>query len=191
MIRWEYLVPRLIILSTVALFLVFGLSPLARWTTVFLGTNAVGARVDVEGVDVSLARMDVTVDHLAIANSSSPMTNLMEIGQARLDVDAEHLAHRRLVVRQGVLTGIRFASPRDHSGAVPLEPEEEAEDQDSRSAERVLAWLRGCGDRLQEDLESELQTPGVCRELMRRWPEECGPMMCVRASTACVGPSRE
>ena len=50
MIRWGYLIPRLILVAAVAAFLGFGLAPLLRWSIVTYGSQALGARIDIDDV---------------------------------------------------------------------------------------------------------------------------------------------
>jgi uncharacterized protein (TIGR03545 family) len=173
MIRWKYLVPRLSVVAVILLFLALGLDPLTRLGIEQLGTRAIGARVELGEADLVAGKLDVVLRQLAVTNPADPMANLVEIREARWDIDARELLHGRWNVREGVLEGVRFSTPRSESGAIddPLEPPSET-DGEAVCLDRVLAWLKAGGERLQSDLEQELHSPRLCRELRQRWPEE-------------------
>jgi uncharacterized protein (TIGR03545 family) len=170
MFRWRYLIPRLVLLGAVTLALVYGLSPLCRWMLVTWGTRAVGAKVEVDALDVALWRAEVRLQNLRVADPEAPLTNLCEIAEATLDLDGDALLQRRLVVRAGRVTGLRFDTARQDSGAV--EPEPPSAEGDNWLPPFDKDWLLAVAGRVREDWESNLQTMQLGQELLRRWPEE-------------------
>ena len=52
MIRWKYVLPRLVIFSGLALTLIFGTGPFLRWSLVQSGQAATGAKVEIESVRI-------------------------------------------------------------------------------------------------------------------------------------------
>ncbi len=171
MIRWGYLIPRLILVAAVAAFLGFGLAPLLRWSIVTYGSQALGARIDIETLDLSLTRVDLELGGVQVANPASPAKNLFRAARVQLDLDRDALLQRRLVVREGRISGLRLDDMRGSSGALAADDSGSILDDFDEAAFRQK-WLMPIAGRLREDLESELMTPGLCRELMDRWPNE-------------------
>jgi uncharacterized protein (TIGR03545 family) len=174
MIRWTYLIPRLALLLIVLGFLSYGLSPLLQWTLVRYGSQSLGARIDLADLNISLGQTRADLSQLAVTNPSSPMRNLFQIDEGTFYLDRDALLQRQFVVREGRISGLRFDTLRDESGAIPVDVEEQ-QDQDEMSFAfpRVDAqWLTSFADQLSTDLESELMTPGLCRQLMERYPRE-------------------
>jgi uncharacterized protein (TIGR03545 family) len=172
MIRWTYLIPRLVVIVAAVSLLGFGLSPLVRWALVRYGSQALGARIDLAALDVSLWQTGVTVAQLAVTNPSSPMRNLFQIDQGTFQLDRDALLERRFVVCEGSIRGLRFDTLRDASGAIAA-AEPPPEDTAGFSFPQVTPeWLEAFAGQIGQDLESELMTPGLCRELARRYPQE-------------------
>lgn len=171
MIRWGYLIPRLILVAAVAALLGFGLAPLLRWSIVTYGSKALGARIDIETLNLSLARVDLELGGIQVANPAAPAKNLLRATRVQLDLDRDALLQRRLVVRDGRISGLRLDDMRSSSGALPEDGSGDLFGSFDEAAFRKQ-WLMPIAGRLREDLESELMTPGLCRELMDRWPDE-------------------
>ncbi len=171
MIRWGYLIPRLVLVTTLVALLTLGLAPLVRWALVTYGSRALGARIEIESLDLSLARVHAELSGVQVANPRSPAENLFRASDVQLDLDREALLQHRLVVRQGRVRGLRLDDPRDTSRALDRSgTAEPASDFDKAAFCRQ--WLLPIAGRLREDMESELVTPGLCRELGERWPNE-------------------
>lgn len=171
MIRWGYLIPRLILVAALAAFLGFGLAPLLRWSIVTYGSKALGARIDIETLGLSLARADLELGGVQVANPASPAKNLFRATRVQLDLDRDALLQKRLVVRDGRISGLRLDDVRSSSGALAESGSEDLWEGFDEAAFRKQ-WLTPIAGRLREELESELMTPGLCRELMDHWPNE-------------------
>jgi len=172
MIRWGYLIPRLILAAAVAALLGFGLAPLLRWSIVSYGSQALGARIDIHALDLSLAHGDLELGGVQVANPAAPERNLFRAQRVQLDLDGDALLQKRLVVRQGRISGLRLDDKRSRSGALEADATSGGILDGFDAAAFRQQWLLPIAGRLQEDLENQLQTPGLCRELMDRWPNE-------------------
>lgn len=167
MIRWKYLIPRLILLVMLATFLGFGLEPLSRWALVSLGQQAVGAKVEIADLQLSLTDTKVRLADVQVADPSAPERNLVRAGELTLDLDRPALLRRQLIVREGRISGLRFSSDRTTSGRLDTETEPPEED-----GSIDLQWLSLLSDKLQQDIQDELETVRVADELKTHWPEE-------------------
>lgn len=171
MIRWGYLIPRLLLVAAVGAFLGFGLAPLLRWGLVSYGSRVLGARIDIQTLDVSLSQADLELGGVEVANPSSPTKNLFRAARVQLDLDRDALLQKRLVVREGRISGLRLNELRTTSGAIEADATGGGlGDFDEKAF--CKQWLLPIAGRLREDLESELMTPGLCRDLADRWPNE-------------------
>jgi len=122
MIRWSYLRPRLIVLAIVLGLFWFALDPLVRRGLVSLGQAVAGAKVEIGKVRTSVWRTEISLSDVQVADPGSPMENLFEARQVKLGLEGSSLLRRKLIVRDGVVSGIRLGTPRTTSGALEKRP---------------------------------------------------------------------
>jgi uncharacterized protein (TIGR03545 family) len=176
-VRWKYVVPRLVILFTLATTVRFGLDPLLHYLIVTTGESAVGAKVDLASVETSLFEGRVELRGLQVTNPESPMRNLLEVEQTQLVLDAQALLHKRLVVKNGEISGLEFGTERTESGELEIVIDENAEPSAldplmSKATEMAADWFDAAADRLDTDFAAQLQTPKVAEELEARWKQQ-------------------
>ncbi|MEQ8784772.1 MAG: TIGR03545 family protein [Pirellulaceae bacterium] len=179
MINWKYVLPRLLILAVVGLFLWKGLNPTLHWWIVATGQRVTGARVDLEGVEASLLSTSLRLRNVQIANPGADDTNLVQADELVLDLDTAALLGRRVVVREGRISGIEVGVGRANSGrlgpgdggglGLPAIDWNAAGDQAGQIGAR---WLSYAADTLGRQAAEESETVRLSRELMRRWPAE-------------------
>ena len=80
------------------------------------GTEALGAQVDVENVELELFPVAITINRLAATDPDQPMRNLFESGQIKLAIDSESLFWKKVIVDEMVVDGLRLDTPRQTSG---------------------------------------------------------------------------
>lgn len=178
-VRWKYVLPRLAFLCAIGLVLRFGLDPTLRWALISGGESATGATVELSEVRSSLWDGELILKDLALANPQSPMRNLLEATDSQLQIDVNALLHGRVVVSNGTLSGLRFDTDRETSGAITKEPTT-IEESNSSILDPLLAsagtmgeqWFDQLGDRLDTDIADQLQSPRLAKELQERWPKQ-------------------
>ena len=80
----------IVILLVVAVIgVVFALEPIAKFVIESEGSKQVGARVDVDSVDISFYPTHVALNGLTVANPQEPMRNLLQSEKVSADVDAK------------------------------------------------------------------------------------------------------
>jgi len=91
------------------------------------GTESVGAKVELDGANLSLFPAGLMLTRVQVTNPKAPMTNAVEIAKVVMVLDGLNLLRRKVIVEEMALEGIRFATPRATSGAtreVSLQEEE-------------------------------------------------------------------
>ncbi len=81
-----------------------------------IGSEAVGAQVDVEKVELGLFPAKFNLKSLQVTNPDAPMTNLVEIGEISLAVDSSPLFWKKLIVEEMIISGVKLSTPRKQSG---------------------------------------------------------------------------
>ena len=81
------------------------------------GTQAVGARVELDSADLSLFPAGLTLVRLQVTDPKEPMTNAVEIAKINMGIDGLNLLRRKVIVEEMALEGVRLGVPRSSSGA--------------------------------------------------------------------------
>ena len=114
----------LIVIATV----VFALEPIAKWAIESEGSKAVGARVNVDSVDIAFYPTHVALHGVTVANPKEPMRNLLESATISADVDARALIKQQLIADQVLLSGMQLntarSTPGTLDGSMPPPPPE-------------------------------------------------------------------
>lgn len=156
MIRWTYLVPRLIILGLLSLAVWMSWDSLLRSALVHYGESFFGSRIEIGYLSSSLAEGDsksresesgeaqpadahLFLQDLQIADPRDPNRNLIQADMAYLNIDVQDLLRRRFRIRSGKSSQVAFAAPRTTTGLLPNQsPRESRHTPNSDQADTVL-----------------------------------------------------
>jgi uncharacterized protein (TIGR03545 family) len=180
-IRWKGLVP---FLAVAALFAVFWLLLVDGYVERLIedaGTRMVGARVELDGADLSLFPAGLVLSRLQVTNPDEPMRNAVEVGRVSFAMDGLQLLRRKVIVNEMAVEGVELDTPRKASGALKKAGEKE------KPLEAVAAGLGIPSFKLpgvKELLEKEeLETLKLARSLRediegerKRWKERLGKL---------------
>ncbi len=172
MIRWSYLIPRLVIVLAVLAFLRFGTGPLIGFGTRLAYENSTGGKLDIEHTDVTLFPPRISFQGIQFGDPRHERENLAEFERIDLALDGESLLHRRWVISNARVLGIRFSTERPDKGR--LDPvDEPVADTDPSMMDQAIG---GIGDWLETSTKAQtkaavegLQTVRLSRELEDSW----------------------
>lgn len=173
MLRWKFIITRLVLGLAFLGFLRFGLDPLLRWGLIRAGQAATGAVVEVGKVQSHVGGASIYLGQVAVASPRRDRKNLVQFDHALLQLDGRALLKRRFVVRDGRVLGLVFDGERATSGRLPNVPEEPPrEPAPSRLEHAGAAWWTSLRERLETDLENEFESVRLAQEFRERWPRE-------------------
>lgn len=116
--RWKAVVPLVIVLVILVVGWVLFADRIVRKTVEFVGTELVGARVDLASADIRLLKGNVTLKGLQVTNPDKPMTNLVQMDEIVAQVSLRPLLEKKTVLDTVAVRGVRFGTPRKTSGAL-------------------------------------------------------------------------
>ena len=122
--RWRAVGPLLVLFVIVcALWWLFADS-IARRESQHVGTQLLGAKVEIQSMHLDLAHGDVTIRGLTIASPHEPFKNLLQADELVADLDMLPLTEKKLVIDRIAASGLRFGTPRETDGRVAATSEE-------------------------------------------------------------------
>jgi uncharacterized protein (TIGR03545 family) len=83
------------------------------------GEAAVGAKVEIDGLDFRFSDLSIQWRRLQAADARQPMRNLLETGPAAFKMSPAALFRKRIVIDEMALEEVRSGTPRTTSGALP------------------------------------------------------------------------
>lgn len=175
MIRWRFVLTRLIVIVAILMLLRWGLGPVANFLTIRGFQVVTGAKVEIAETRVGLFPPRVQYRGFQIANprADKDMRNLMQADRIDLVIDGEALLHRRWVARDGRISGLKIDSRREHSGHIDVPSETLATDQSGPS---ILGELVEIGAaKIQAEtrlLLNDLETVRTSKEIRNHWENE-------------------
>lgn len=182
MIRWRFVLTRLIVLIAALVLLRWGLGPVVSYVTARAIQSATGARVDIAKTRVGLfpPRVQYVDVQVADPRDGKEMRDAFRADSIDLVIDGDALMHRRWVASDGRITGLQIGAQRDTSGKL----ETVASDQSADDGPSMLSQLLGTqADKLGEKAESlvtDLETIRRSKQIRERWETQYADMV-VRA----------
>ena len=119
MIRWWGLIAFIVITGLIAIFNIFFLDTIIERTIERQASLAVGARVDIGDLALSIFGLSVSIQDIAVTNPDEPMRNVIETKNITFDLAAGPLLRKKVVIEKLAVTDIALNTERTTSGALP------------------------------------------------------------------------
>ena len=130
--RWRAIGPLLVLFVIAGVLWWLFADGIARRESQKVGTQMLGAKVEMQSLHLDLANGNVTIRGLTIASPHEPFKNLLQADELVADLDMLPLTEKKIVIDRIVANGLRFGTPRQTDGRV-------AAKSGAGIAERVLA----------------------------------------------------
>lgn len=91
------------------------------------GTQAVGAKVEIDNLRFSLLSLQLGWDRLQVTDPANTMTNMVETDSCEFNFDFVPLLSGKVIVEDFIIKNVRNGTPRETDGRVELPVEEDGE----------------------------------------------------------------
>jgi uncharacterized protein (TIGR03545 family) len=176
MIRWRYILPRILVVAAIIVIIRYALPPAVRYVTVATIESATGAKVEMASVEVGLFPPRVHYRELQVANpgADKAMRNLAQAESIALMIDGAALLRRRYVIHDARVTGLQFDTDRTTSGHIEREPQPEPTEP-SIAMKWLSGWMDSAVDSAKSQVDSLVENSETRRrgdQIRRRWKTE-------------------
>lgn len=169
MIRWKFVLTRLLIVVAVLTLIRWGLGPAAKYLTIRSLQLATGAKVEIARAEIGLFPPRVHYGGLRVADprGRKAFRDLFRAESIDFEIDGDALLRRRWVVRHGRVSGLEIGATRDDSGHFEREPAPEPAGP-SYLSRLIGGAMDGLGDRAGAFVD-DLETARRAAEIRHRW----------------------
>jgi uncharacterized protein (TIGR03545 family) len=133
-IRWSGLLGFVVLIGLVVAFWMFAAAPLIKFSIEKFGSEAAGAKVDVEEVVLGFNPLLLSINGVQVADKDAPMTNVLSIKSSVADLALFPLLLGKTIIHDMSLQGVEFGSPRKTSGALAVEAEKTNKEASEKNA---------------------------------------------------------
>ena len=126
--RWIYIIPRLIVVGMLWGFLAYGVDPLLHYSMVKSFQSVTGAKVDIGELKTSYFPPSFSIRDMALASACRHGKNMVEFDDIHVQFESHSLSHRRFVINDGHIDGLRFDTQRSDDGQLEITEEPEPVD---------------------------------------------------------------
>jgi uncharacterized protein (TIGR03545 family) len=145
--RWSGLLPFVIVTAALAALWWLLLDTLVKHGIESVGTEMVGARVELDSADVGLVPLKLQLKRLQVTDPEQPMHNMVEVGDMVASLEPWKLLMGQVVIDEMSISGLQLNTPRSRSGAIAKKTEAVKEQGEEKSlgkqAGEVLGQLAG------------------------------------------------
>ena len=116
--RWRAIGPLLVLVVIGAVLWWLFADTIARHESQKVGTQMLGARVEIEHLHLDIANGKVLLRGLTIASPHEAFKNLLQADELVADLDVVPLTEKKLIINRVAANGLRFGTPRQTDGRV-------------------------------------------------------------------------
>ena len=106
MVRFSYLIPRIIIIALIVTGVFMSQDPLLQRLSIQRLENMTGAKAEIGELKFDPATGKLMIKEFALADPHSPMRNFFQTDIAYLDVDLKHFPDGQVVIKDGSVEGL-------------------------------------------------------------------------------------
>jgi len=117
-IRWQGLTAFVIVAAVFGGFWFFLADGIVKRLIEKYGTNAIGAKVELGALDLTLFPAGLDLEQLQVTNPDSTMINAFEVNHVSFTLEPLNFLRRKVIINEMTLDGIRFGTQRQTSGAI-------------------------------------------------------------------------
>ncbi len=167
MIRWKYVLPRVVLVAIVWLSFVVFFDPLLRGALVSSGRAVTGLPVNLGSVRTSFLHTRLTAYDFQLGSPVRQDENLFELKSASLELESGAVSQRKFVVRKGAIHGLKIGTPRSLASDAGLT----IPSLTNFAGVRMQGWLEDTGRLVSVDQLQELEGVQLAQSLRRKWPD--------------------
>lgn len=119
LIRWKALIPLTLLLIALVVGWMLLVDLIARRVVERVGTEIVGAKVELERAHVRLRQGALVLTGLQVTDPAAPMQNLVQAAELVAAISVLPLLEKKVVIDSLAVRGVLFGTPRTTSGAIP------------------------------------------------------------------------
>ncbi len=117
-IRWWGLGVFVVVAAILGCVWIFFIDGWVKYLIEQAGTEAVGARVELDTADLTLFPAGLMLSRLQVTDPREPMTNAVEIANVTMGLNGLNLLRRKIIVEEMTVEDVRLGTPRAISGAI-------------------------------------------------------------------------
>ena len=121
--RWKAVGPLLVFFGIVGVLWILFADTIARHATQKVGTQVIGAKVEITDLHLDLSHGKVMIRGLTVASPHEAFRNLLQADELVADLDVVPLTEKKLIINRLAANGLRFGTPRETDGRVAAKSE--------------------------------------------------------------------
>lgn len=175
MIRWRFVLTRLLIVIAVLALLRWGMGPVAQYVTVRGLETATGSKVDIKNTQVGLFPPSIHFSDVRVTDprDGKDMRDAFRAKSIKFVMDGDALLRRRWVAKQGIISGIEIGAQRKTSGR--LSRLEAVESDDNNTGPTLEQLIGASKQRLTDEAKTvllDLETVKCSQQIRSKWEAE-------------------
>ena len=116
--RWKAVGPLLVLLVIVVILWIIFADTIARHQAQSVGTELLGAKVEIRNLHLDVPHGKVLIHGLTIASPHEALRNLLQADELVADIDVVPLTEKKFIVNRIAANGLRFGTTRETDGRV-------------------------------------------------------------------------
>ena len=116
--RWRAIGPLLVLFVIAGILWWLFADTIARRESQKVGTQILGAQVEIQKLHLDLRHGKILISGLTIASPHEAFTNLLQADELVADIDVVPLTEKKLIINRIAANGLRFGTPRATDGRV-------------------------------------------------------------------------